>query len=648
MATCSFISAAEARNTARNNTLIWTEICEVQTQILTAIDANLYSVLVNDDTPMTATQGILTTTITDGGSDYFPVTAGATIIASGTAGTGATVTPIVTGTTITGFTVDTPGTGYTPINVTASVGNLYELIDAQDETDYDNSPTTEGTFAGGTAYRATEIIGLSEGSTITVDTIDPGTLNAVLNAGETDVEFDGVGSNGTFVGGDGPSGTTYQIGTTITMSDGSVINITSIDGDGDVDGFTVAPPGSTSKFVAIGATLSQVSTTSVGVGFTLSPDTNNTTPVGAVTEFTVNSAGVSPFNWPSSITQSSTDGIGTGFTLIPDTANINEVAAGTGAILTPIVTDGNIIDVAVNVLGSGYLSGSPVLFTHPSGTGASATVTSVNGSGGIVAIGIVSSGSGYEQATATVTVTAPGGLTPAVAFAGVVVTSTAASANDYTSLAFDSADPYLITRTGGTAFDTDGFVAGTKIIIANAEDVLNNGTYTISDVTDPVITVTEAIATTNADDITATITKTAVVTGISIQEGGSGYAELFPTVSVTDATGSGAVLTTNVAGGEVTAINIDTAGSGYTAPTLTIVAAPTSGGTGATATATAGTNTFGTVPTTFNDVLVGQTTDAVILDQITYVSDYFTALGYNIRAQTNSTTMNTIQWSIIW
>lgn len=59
MANCSFIGAVEARNIARNNTLIWEEICEIQTQILGAIDGNLYSVIVNDGTPMTDRKSVV-------------------------------------------------------------------------------------------------------------------------------------------------------------------------------------------------------------------------------------------------------------------------------------------------------------------------------------------------------------------------------------------------------------------------------------------------------------------------------------------------------------------------------------------------------------------------------------------------------------
>jgi hypothetical protein len=45
------------------------------------------------------------------------------------------------------------------------------IIDAQDETSYDNSPTTEGTFSGGVGYAVGDIIWLTDGSKITVDTL---------------------------------------------------------------------------------------------------------------------------------------------------------------------------------------------------------------------------------------------------------------------------------------------------------------------------------------------------------------------------------------------------------------------------------------------------------------------------------------------
>jgi hypothetical protein len=68
-------------------------------------------------------------------------------------------------------------------------------IDAQDETSYDNSPTTEGTFAGGTGHNISDVITLSDGSTATVDnhagnvvtefTLDTSTSTGSIHAGQT-------------------------------------------------------------------------------------------------------------------------------------------------------------------------------------------------------------------------------------------------------------------------------------------------------------------------------------------------------------------------------------------------------------------------------------------------------------------------------
>ena len=94
-------------------------------------------------------------------------------------------------------------------------------IDAQDETSYDNSPTTEGSF----------------------------------------------------VGGDGAGGTAYVVSDTITLSDGTVITVDAIDANDDVTQFTVDSSASTGAVV--GETLTQTSTSGTGTGFTLTVDTDN-------------------------------------------------------------------------------------------------------------------------------------------------------------------------------------------------------------------------------------------------------------------------------------------------------------------------------------------------------------------------------------
>jgi len=562
MANCSFISATEARNLARNNTLLWTEICEVQTQILAAIDGNLYSVLINDGTPMTATQAITSVEVTGGGSGYTLTSATAVINENGTGGTLATVVPVVTGTTITSFNITNGGSGYTPVDVTATVGAPSELVDSQDETNYDGG-AGNGTFAVGSLYRATELILLNDGHTVTVDTITA--TGTVLTVAQDETDFDGVGANGTWVGGDGAGLTAYQAGTTITLTDGTIIDVDVVDGNGDVTEFTVTTPGTNQHATA--TVLTQTATTSSnGLGFTLTSGTNNEIAVGSVLTFTLNAVASVPFFYPTTVIQTSSSVGGSGFTLTPASNNITVLAGGSGATLTPIEVNGAITDVIINAAGTGYLVGAPILFpTPPAGAGATAIVNAIGGSGEITSISITNPGSGYEQAVATITVTAPNGLTPAVEFAGTVSTT-----------------------------------AG-------------------------------------------------VVTGIIITEGGAGYTDLYPTVTVADPTGTGATFTTNVAGGLLTAVNVVTGGAGYSqTPTPTILGSDGSVNNTATLVFTVGTNTFGTDPSDYNDVLTGQSTDAVITDQIQFVLDYFTALGYNIRAQTNTATADTMQWQIIW
>jgi len=52
--------------------------------------------------------------------------------------------------------------------------------------------------------------------------------------------------------------------------------------------------------------------------------------------------------------------------------------------------------------------------------------------------------------------------------------------------------------------------------------------------------------------------------------------------------------------------------------------------------------------TTMTDVYNGVTNDATKLDQVNYVKDYFTGLGYGVSILTNTTTEDTITWNISW
>lgn len=77
-------------------------------------------------------------------------------------------------------------------------------------------------------------------------------------------DYDGSTDN-TFVGGNGASGTGYMVGDTITLSDGTILTVDSIDTNGDVLTFTINTTGTG----APGDTLPQVSTSGTGTGFSL-------------------------------------------------------------------------------------------------------------------------------------------------------------------------------------------------------------------------------------------------------------------------------------------------------------------------------------------------------------------------------------------
>lgn len=142
-----------------------------------------------------------------------------------------------------------------------------------------------------------------------------------------------------------------------------------------------------------------------------------------------------------------------------------------------------------------------------------------------------------------------------------------------------------------------------------------------------------------------------VVTGINIIDGGFLYAPLLPTATVSDASGTGAVLEVEVdeMTGEVTGINVLNGGFGYSAnPTVDIDAASGSLGTGATADAVVDFTASGLTSSQYYNVVSGQSSDRVLKDQIQFVLDYFTKLGYNIRGQVNPATGNTLQWQVIW
>lgn len=145
--------------------------------------------------------------------------------------------------------------------------------------------------------------------------------------------------------------------------------------------------------------------------------------------------------------------------------------------------------------------------------------------------------------------------------------------DDYTDLAFAATPTNTITRATGTAFDTDGLVAGQKLTVASSANAANNGDYTILSVTATVITTVEDIDVTNATDAGAVL-------------------NVFDILTLND----GTVVTVDTAG---------TAGTGaaITAFTLAVGAAPLQTATVRTVTSeTAGNSDFTLTPGPDNEI----------------------------------------------
>lgn len=164
-----------------------------------------------------------------------------------------------------------------------------------------------------------------------------------------------------------------------------------------------------------------------------------------------------------------------------------------------------------------------ITFAGANGTSAAATVNTIDANGGITSIRITNKGSGYleDNIQAYISSTLGG--------AGAKLEPVIGSGGDIWALFDDATDGFMylahatriiddstninfnttgdtITGSGGTNFHTAGFVVGMKLIIKNAEDAGNNGTFTISamNTNGLEMTVSENL-TTNATDTTAQI-----------------------------------------------------------------------------------------------------------------------------------------------
>jgi len=146
------------------------------------------------------------------------------------------------------------------------------LINAQDETSYDNSPTTEGTFSGGSGYAASDTITLSDGSVLTVDAVSAGVVTqfTVANgrAAKQNVALTQVHTSG--------SGT----GFTLTPDVDNLVEAAAMvwdvnsDPDGELDGMTFTKGDNPSHAIEFGLN-SPTTMTLTGVTFSGYGSTGN-------------------------------------------------------------------------------------------------------------------------------------------------------------------------------------------------------------------------------------------------------------------------------------------------------------------------------------------------------------------------------------
>ena len=176
----------------------------------------------------------------------------------------------------------------------------------------------------------------------------------VTIAAQDETDFTGAGSNGTFIGGDGASGTTHAVGNVITLNDGTTVTVPAggVDGNGDVTlfditssslrsiGRTEASVGANNytdlTFAATGSTITRATGTAfdtdgflVGMKLIVAGTTSNdgnytitdvTATVITVAEALVNET-VNPTTFNSGLVQTSSTGSGTDFALILGTNN---------------------------------------------------------------------------------------------------------------------------------------------------------------------------------------------------------------------------------------------------------------------------------------------------------------------------------------
>jgi hypothetical protein len=255
---------------------------------------------------------------------------------------------------------------------------VHPLVDAQTETSYDNSPTTEGTFSGGSGHAVSDVLLMSDDSEVTVNAVSGGVVtqftvqsnvaptattsgiigrNAVAGTAITQVSSDGSGIDFSLTPDTDNIRTILTcnmtgcafigFGKTVLLSDAVMSNCRWVSANqitangADLTGSTVESfddmilidaqdetswnntPTTEGTFGGgSGHAVSDILTMSDGSLITV-----DAVSTGTVTQFTVDSSNAVASEIAVPNTQLATDGSGTGFSMTPDIDNLTEVAA---------------------------------------------------------------------------------------------------------------------------------------------------------------------------------------------------------------------------------------------------------------------------------------------------------------------------------
>jgi len=341
----------------------------------------------------------------------------------------------------------------------------------------------------------------------------------------------------------------------------------------------------------------------------------------------------------------------------PGGGRMSTVVAGN----TPMTFVTGISSIAVNTSGTGYVVDQPTLmFTPPNGStafGAAATLTT-DGSR-VLSATITAGGTGYQPRPSTMSVSSLTGvgavLVPLVNTSGQIVG--------------------INIVNGGSGYTLNDTVSATRALAANPAytnalfkitSVSITGQLMIVEILEPgtgyedSLTQVKVVSTLNNSLNYPVGTgfygmvltdPTGSVTGISILNGGAGYANLPPTLIITDpGTGAQTQVNLNSTGG-VGSITVVKPGNNYTQSATAQVVNPSTAPvptTSAQLTVNVSNNTFGTNPNAYWNVWAGVDFDNQIQSQLNAVLSYFKSKGYTIEIQSNPATGSTIQWNIFW